>query len=328
MTSSQDAAFTEHRIRRDRGSLYVRDFPGSKPAFVVLHGFPDNSRIYDDLIPHLVSAGRRTVVIDFLGFGASDKPEGAHYSFEQQLGDLEAVVEALGLDKIIPVGHDAGGPAAVNFALRHPDRTAAVILMNAFCGDAPGRLVPELIETEFLGPVIDNNFRQLSAGPAFAQMTYQLTDEVAANTARLVEFRRSDVPLLLIWGKPIRTFMSPSPSTCDPRPGMRPFMSLMQGIGHRSMSLLTSLGSCLQAINCKGDWQPLGGLPRLRIAARRLGPSALTGSRRRPMVVERQWRMWAATSRRATARDRAPTRRVFANQLLAGECGTRIPPWR
>jgi pimeloyl-ACP methyl ester carboxylesterase len=32
-------------------------------------------------------------------------------------------------------------------------------------------------------------------------MTHQLTDEVAANTARLLEFRRSAVPLLLIWGK-------------------------------------------------------------------------------------------------------------------------------
>jgi pimeloyl-ACP methyl ester carboxylesterase len=239
-------AFTEHRVQRDRGSLHVRDFPGSGPAFVVLHGFPDNSHIYDDLIPHLVSAGRRTVAIDFLGFGASDKPEGAHYSFAQQLGDLEAVVEALAIDKIIPVGHDAGGPAAVNFALKHPERTTAVCLMNAFYGDAPGLRVPEFIElfsnkglkaltqhflaspqqfawllgfqrdqmqtglteaqkaryTDFLGPIIDNNFRQRpSAGPAFAQMTYQLTDEVAANTARLLEFRRSDVPLLLIWGK-------------------------------------------------------------------------------------------------------------------------------
>jgi haloalkane dehalogenase len=248
MTNSQGAAFpafTEHRIHRGSGSLYVRDFPGSGPAFVVLHGFPDNSRIYDDLIPHLVSAGRRTVAIDFLGFGASDKPEDAYYSFEQQLGDLEAVVEALGLEKIIPVGHDAGGPTAVNFALKHPDRTVAVTLMNAFYGHAPGQLVPEFIElfsnkalkalhrhflaspqqfawllgfqrdqmqiglteiqktryTEFLGPIIDNNFRQRpSAGPAFAQMTYQLTDEIAANTARLIEFRRSNVPLLLIWG--------------------------------------------------------------------------------------------------------------------------------
>jgi len=139
-------AFTEHRVERDRGSLYVRDFPGSGPAFVVLHGFPDNSHIYDHLIPHLVAAGRRTVAIDFLGFGASDKPEGAHYSFDQQLGDLEAVVTSLGLDKIIPVGHDAGGPAAVNFALRQPERTAAVCLMNAFYGDAPGLRVPEFIE--------------------------------------------------------------------------------------------------------------------------------------------------------------------------------------
>jgi haloalkane dehalogenase len=249
MTDSPSAAlpaFTAHRVRRDRGSLSVRDFPGSGSAFVVLHGFPDNSHIYDDLIPHFVAAGRRTVAVDFLGFGASDKPEGAHYSFEQQLGDLEAVVETLALDRIVPVGHDAGGPAAVNFALKHPERTAAVCLMNAFYGDAPGLRVPEFIElfsnkglqaltrhflaspqqfawllgfqrdqmqmglteaqkaryTDFLGPIIDGNFRQQpSAGPAFAQMTYQLTDELAANTARLLEFRRSEVPLLLIWGK-------------------------------------------------------------------------------------------------------------------------------
>ena len=97
MTNPQDVplpAFTEHRIQRDGGSVSVRDFAGNGPAFVVLHGFPDNSHIYDDLIPHLVSAGRRTVAIDFLGFGASDKPAGALYSFAQQLGDLEAVVRA------------------------------------------------------------------------------------------------------------------------------------------------------------------------------------------------------------------------------------------
>ena len=149
MTNTQESAFpvfTEHRVARDRGSLYVRDFSGTGPAFVLLHGFPDNAHIYDDLIPHLVAAGRRTVAIDFLGFGASDKPAGVQYSFEQQLGDLEAMVEALGLDKIIPVGHDAGGPAAVNFALKHPDKTSAITLMNAFYGDAPGLRVPELIE--------------------------------------------------------------------------------------------------------------------------------------------------------------------------------------
>ena len=239
-------AAAEHRIPRDRGNIHVRDFAGSGPAFLLLHGFPDNSHIYDDLIPHLVSAGRRTVAIDFLGFGSSDKPEGAQYSFSQQLGDVEAVVAALKLDKVVPVAHDAGGPAAVNFALRHPDRTAAVVLMNVFYGRAPGLLVPELIELfshkplaplarhfltspqqfawllefqrelmlgdaapaqktryqDLLGPLIDQNFRQQpSAAPAFAQMTSQLMDEIAANTARLVELRRSSVPFRLIWGR-------------------------------------------------------------------------------------------------------------------------------
>ena len=54
---------------------------------------------------------------------------------------------------------------------------------------------------EFIVPIVDRNFtQQPSAGPAFAQMTYQLYDEVAANTARRPELRRTNLPLLLIWG--------------------------------------------------------------------------------------------------------------------------------
>ena len=55
---------------------------------------------------------------------------------------------------------------------------------------------------DLLGPLIDQNFRQQpSAAPAFAQMTSQLADEIAANTGRLVELRRSSVPFVLIWGR-------------------------------------------------------------------------------------------------------------------------------
>ncbi len=150
---------------------------------MLLHGFPDNSHIYDDLIPHLAQAGRRTVSIDFLGFGASDKPEGAHYSFEQQLGDLEAVVEALALEKIIPAGHDAGGPAAVNFALKHPERAAAVCLMNAFYGDAPGLRVPELIEL-FANKGLRSLTRHFLASPQEFAWLLGLT-EAQSSLARL-----------------------------------------------------------------------------------------------------------------------------------------------
>src|SRR5260370_18622992 len=118
--SSDHAAFVEHRISRGEGKVYARDYAGSGPAFVLMHGFPDNLRIWDDLIPYLVASGRRVVTFDFLGYGASDKPADAAYSFQQQLGDLEAVVERLSLGKIAPVAHDSSGIASLNYALAHP----------------------------------------------------------------------------------------------------------------------------------------------------------------------------------------------------------------
>jgi haloalkane dehalogenase len=138
--------FTEHHVPREQGSVYVRDYKGAGPAFVLMHGFPDNLHIYDDLIPYLAASGRRVVAFDFLGFGASDKLSGATYSFKQQLGDLEAVVEALGLESIEPVAHDASGPAAINFTLAHPKRVASLCILNSAYDDTADVHWPEMIE--------------------------------------------------------------------------------------------------------------------------------------------------------------------------------------
>ena len=137
-----EAVYQERRVPAVGGELYVREYPGSAPAFVMLHGFPDNLGIFGKVAPLLASAGRKVVLFDFLGFGASDKP-GKGYSFDQQVGDLLAVVDALNLDAVVPVAHDAGGPAAVNFALRHPRRTAAVALLNSFYANAETLRFPE-----------------------------------------------------------------------------------------------------------------------------------------------------------------------------------------
>jgi haloalkane dehalogenase len=239
--------FSERHIPSGQGRVYARDYEGAGPAIVLLHGFPDNLQIYDRLIPYLVAAGRRVVTFDFLGYGASDKPAGNNYSFKQQLGDLEAVFEALHLEKIIPVGHDAGGPAAINFTLDHPDRVSSLIILNTFFSAAPALQLPELIalfaapglkaltsamlqsreqlawvfrfqqlkflETlpekhkatfeSVLAPIINNNFsfgKAAGSGPAFAQMTAQVFEEVGRNTARLHEMEALDVPVKIIWG--------------------------------------------------------------------------------------------------------------------------------
>jgi haloalkane dehalogenase len=55
--------------------LYVELTPGTGAPLVLMHGFPDNTHLYDRLLPH--RAGHRPVVrFDFLGWGRSDKPQG------------------------------------------------------------------------------------------------------------------------------------------------------------------------------------------------------------------------------------------------------------
>lgn len=142
---TDDPKFTEHHVAREQGKLYVRDYAGAEPAFVLMHGFPDNLHIYDDLVPELVGKGRRVVTFDFLGFGMSDKVPGATYDFADQLLDLDAVVSELKLGKFVPVAHDSSGPTAINYTLQHPDRIAELVILNSGYDDAQPILWPEMV---------------------------------------------------------------------------------------------------------------------------------------------------------------------------------------
>jgi haloalkane dehalogenase len=137
--------FVEHHVPRELGNVYARDYKGVGPTFVLMHGFPDNLHIWDDLVPYLVASGRRVVTFDFLGFGASDKPANAAYSFQQQLGDLEAVVESLNLGTIVPVAHDSSGIATLNYSLAHPGAVDSVIMLNSAYAEDSTVVWPEMI---------------------------------------------------------------------------------------------------------------------------------------------------------------------------------------
>src|SRR6266705_809266 len=76
--------YREHQVPHGPNHLYARDYPGTEPAVVLLHGFPDNLHLYDRLVPEL--AARRVVAFDFLGWGASDKPTGYRYTAANQIG--------------------------------------------------------------------------------------------------------------------------------------------------------------------------------------------------------------------------------------------------
>ena len=144
MQKLQALSYTEHVVERGPYHLYAREYPGEEPAIVLIHGFPDNLHLYDRLLPWL-SPSRRVVTFDFLGWGASDKPAGYPYTATNQVGDLDAVIEQLKLEQVILVAHDASGPPAIDWALAHPDRVAALVLLNTYYNAMPTLRPPEAI---------------------------------------------------------------------------------------------------------------------------------------------------------------------------------------
>ncbi len=162
----QERSYTEHRILRGASTIYARHYAGTGPALVLMHGFPDNLHIYDRLIPYL--RGRQVITFDFLGWGYSDKPMDYPYTSKQQEGDLQAVLDALGVEQVVLVAHDASGPVAINWALDHPERVSALVLLNTYYADAPTLRIPEVIA--------------LFADPAYAALTRAMARE--PNVAR------------------------------------------------------------------------------------------------------------------------------------------------
>jgi pimeloyl-ACP methyl ester carboxylesterase len=151
--------YREHRVPRGTYHLYARDYPGAEPAVVLMHGFPDDLHLYDRLVPEL--AGRRVVVFDFLGWGASDKPTGYQYTASNQTGDLDAVIEQLQLTSAVLVAHDASGPPAIDWALDHPQRVAGLVLLNTYYSRMRGLRPPEAIRL-FSTPVVRSVARPVS----------------------------------------------------------------------------------------------------------------------------------------------------------------------
>jgi pimeloyl-ACP methyl ester carboxylesterase len=160
MLKEESVSYTEHVVERGPYHLYAREYPGEEPAIVLMHGFPDNLHLYDRLVPWLVDS-RRVVAFDFLGWGESSKPSRYPYTAANQTGDLDAIIEHLKLEHVVLVAHDASGPPAIDWALAHPDRVAALVLLNTYYCRMPTLRPPEAIWL-FSTPLVRNVARIVS----------------------------------------------------------------------------------------------------------------------------------------------------------------------
>ncbi|KAI0774517.1 alpha/beta-hydrolase [Fomes fomentarius] len=105
--------------------------PATTKTLVCIHGFPDLWYGWRYQIKPWVELGYRVVVPDKLGYGGTDKPEDAiQYTPKRISDDIAALMDLLQIPKAVVIGHDWGCFIASRFALWHPDRLLALVLLS------------------------------------------------------------------------------------------------------------------------------------------------------------------------------------------------------
>jgi pimeloyl-ACP methyl ester carboxylesterase len=112
--------------------LFYLDAAGSGSALVLLHAGTGSARVWEHQWTPLGAAGYRVIAYDRRGYGRTtvdpDGPPGT------AADDLQALTDALGLDRFHLVGTAAGGIVAIDFALAFPDRLRSLVVANSLGG--------------------------------------------------------------------------------------------------------------------------------------------------------------------------------------------------
>lgn len=116
----------------DAGGVTLRvQIAGQGPDVLLVHGFPDDSRVWRMQVPFLVAAGYRVIVPDMRGCGRSDAPVGeAAYRLPILVADLAAILDALGIGKVRLVAHDWGAAISWRFCMTHADRVTRYLALS------------------------------------------------------------------------------------------------------------------------------------------------------------------------------------------------------
>lgn len=102
---------------------------GEGPTALLLHGYPNSSFLWRDVLPAVAEAGHRAIAPDLLGYG--DSPlDGKEGTWEDHVAALEAFVGEHDLAPVALVVHDWGGLIGLRWACEHPGKVRALVLMS------------------------------------------------------------------------------------------------------------------------------------------------------------------------------------------------------
>jgi pimeloyl-ACP methyl ester carboxylesterase len=125
MTTAQTRTLSVNGIQMHIAEL------GTGPLVICCHGWPELGYSWRHQMPALAAAGYRVVVPDMRGFGKTEAPPNIdQYTLLHLVGDIVALVYALGEKQAVIIGHDWGAPVAWNCAMLRPDMFPKVVAMS------------------------------------------------------------------------------------------------------------------------------------------------------------------------------------------------------
>lgn len=232
---------------------------GGRPLLLV-HGFTGSRNDFDPVIGPLADLGWHVVAPDLRGHGDSSQPADEEaYSFPAFADDMVAVVDALGWDTFVLLGHSMGGMVAQMITLAVPDRVRGLVLMDT--SHTHVHVDPELVELgikiareEGLDTLVTlqrdledplatpAHLRLCATVPGYADrgedntrrsspaMYASMARHITSDHDRLAELAAVRCPALVIVGEQDTPFLAPSERMAATIPGAR--LEVLADAGH------------------------------------------------------------------------------------------------
>jgi len=110
--------------------LHLLEWSSEGTPMILIHGFGNEAHIWDDVAPR-VADHYRVLALDLRGHGDSAWDPERRYDYSNHVADLDAITEALGIERMVLVAHSLGGRVSMLYAGVHPDRLAGLVIVDS-----------------------------------------------------------------------------------------------------------------------------------------------------------------------------------------------------
>lgn len=175
---------TQHVINMSEtsyvGNIFIDDGGTGELPIIFIHSLAGNMQQWSAQIDH-VRKTRRAIALDLRGHGQSKPNANGEFTIDLLVADVHAVVNELGLQKFILVGHSMGGSVAVAYAGAYPEHVAGLLLVDP-SGDSTqipeGEIRPfiDAMRSEAYQSVVEGYWQQILTGATATTQTKVMQD--------------------------------------------------------------------------------------------------------------------------------------------------------